>query len=60
MNKKRKISKKVTGIANGKSWYMLVFAACLVGTTLYERKTVWVEEDIYNAVEEGQELDVVE
>ena len=56
---KRTISKKVSGTSNnGKEWYMLVFAACLIGSTLHTNKTVFISKDIYDVVEEGQSLNV--
>ena len=55
---KRTISKKVSGTTNGKEWYMLVFAACLIGSTLHTNKTVFISKDIYDVVEEGTSLNV--
>jgi hypothetical protein len=55
---KRTISKKVSGTTNGRDWYMLVFAAALIGATLHTDKTVFVSKDIYEAVKEGLTLNV--
>jgi|WetSurSiteA1Bulk_404760.scaffolds.fasta_scaffold870158_1 hypothetical protein len=56
--KKRKLSKKVTGSTNGRQWYLLIFGVELVGDTLYKEASLFVNQDIYDAVEEGQSLEI--
>ena len=56
---KRKLTKKVSGTSGkGTDWFMLVFATQLVGSTLYTECTHFVTKDVYDAVEEGQEISI--
>ena len=53
---KRKITSLNTGTKNANAWYMIVFGATLVDSTLYEEKVVFVPKDIFDNVTIGQEL----
>ena len=56
---KRKIASKFAGTsAKGNQYYAIRFAPALSGSVLLLEKVVFVNEDIYNLVEEGQELEV--
>jgi hypothetical protein len=55
---KRIITSLNTGTKNSTAWFMIVFGAVLVDSTLYEEKVIFVPESIYKSVEIGQELTV--
>ena len=51
---KRNLNNKFSGMSQkGNIWFALVFDAILVADTIYEKKTVFVTKELYDAVEIG-------
>jgi hypothetical protein len=55
---KRVVEEKFAGEKNGRKYFAIVFGATLEGSTLYERKIVYVGETVFEAIEQGMELEI--
>lgn len=56
MKSKRKLSAKTSGTSGaGRTWYLLIFGASIEGTTIHKELSLFVGQDVYDAVTVGLE-----